>query len=644
MKKKVVVGMCIALATYSFAQQSPKTEALDSVYLDTKIKQPRKNSGKIITTITEEQLAQSGGKSLATVLNEVAGIEINGARSNDGQNLGYFIRGGRNRQVVIMVDGVPINDPSSIANDFDLRLLPANAISQVEIIKGASSVLYGTGAGTGVINITTKKTATDAIRGFFSSTLGTNNSAEQQDNLANAATFTNFAQVSGTKDWFFYNLNFSNRYTDGLSAIAAPDGEERFEPDAFNRFNTRLQLGAQLSKNIKISRFISKDDLTNGFDDFSFTDANNTSISQQIRTGGQFSWKYKKGELVINDTYSSIDREIVSSFPSKFDAELYSADGFASYRVTHQFSAIVGLQFANARFNSFSIPFGETNFAQNVSEETAQYRIIDPYVNVNYVSDFGLQVSAGARLNNHSDYASNLVYQINPSFNWEVIENHNLKFLTSYSTAYIAPSLFQLFDPQFGNAALVPEENQTLEGGVEFTKGTTFRLSAVYFNRNEENFVDFIIVDPVTFESQYRNIEEAFTANGIEVEASLTLKNLTLQANYTNTQAEERFALRIPEHKVNASVGYQITDKSFFSLQYQLNSERTDQFFNPDTFESELVTLESYGLLDGYFSTQLLPTMKVFAQVQNILNEDFEELFRFQTRGRNYSVGFQLTL
>ena len=165
--KKLVLALSLCATSILTAQQTQKTEALDSVMITTKINIPKKNSGKVVTTITRAQLNNSQGQSVAQVLNQIAGFEINGSRSYDGQNLGYYVRGGRNRQVLIVVDGVAVNDPSSIANDYDLRLIAPQTIERIEVIKGASSALYGSGAATAVISITTLAASKAATRTFF---------------------------------------------------------------------------------------------------------------------------------------------------------------------------------------------------------------------------------------------------------------------------------------------------------------------------------------------------------------------------------------------------------------------------------------------------------------------------------------------
>ncbi|NND62571.1 MAG: TonB-dependent receptor [Flavobacteriaceae bacterium] len=642
MKKNFFLFAALFTASITVAQEQPKTEQLDSVVIDTKLAKARKNSGKIVSTITAEMLERSAGKSVATLLNEVAGIEINGSRSNDGQNLGYFIRGGRNRQVLIVLDGVALNDPSQISNDYDLRLVSASQIERIEILKGASSVLYGSGAGTAVISITTKKASGNPVALNLTTSLGSNQSSEED--AYKLGEFLASAQLSGTINKLFYSGSINGRFTDGLSAIAAPEGEALFESDVFNRFNTHFNLGYKISEKIKISRFVASDKFKSDFDDFSYLDAENRTISEQFRTGGNFQWSYGKGKLQINDSHSWIDREIESSFPAMYDSQSSNIDAFANYQLGKNIGVLAGLNLNFSSFNSFTIPFGSDEFNQDVSDEIAKFDIIDPYVSVNYNSDFGLNLNAGARLNNHSNYGTNWVYNVNPSYVFD-FGNSDLKVLGSYSTAYITPSLFQLYDPLYGNEELQPEENTTIEGGAEFSVGRKTRISAIYFSRNEQNFVDFVTVDPNLFLFQYQNISEEFDTSGFELELSQKIgEKLDLSTNYTNTQADERFALRIPEHKVNAALNFSPDAKSELGLSIQYVSERDDSFFNSETFESETIVLDSFSLFNFSASRQFTPNVKVFFQLSNILNEEFEELYRFQTRGRNWRLGLTLNI
>ncbi len=645
--KKTIFGvLTFTMSVCGWAQQIPSSVGTDStaveqlvevVVTDSKFNLKRENSGKVITKISQQELQRLQGKSIAEIINETAGIEINGTKSNAGQNLNYYIRGGRNRQVLVLIDGVAVTDPSQIANDYDLRLLNADQVESIEILKGAASTLYGSGAATAVINITLKEASKDKVSVNFRSVLGSNQSSDENDYALE--DFRNSVSVNGSLDKFNYLASFGNQYTNGLSSISSGT-----ESDPYNAINGNLKLGYQFSDAFKLNTYASFDKFKADFDDaFSGIDTDDLSKTNQYRIGVSPQFNYKNGSITLNAAYNNVEREIFSSFPAQFNAESLFGDIFNRYNFSDKFYTVLGLNVQENTMESFSIPFGENDFQQSINPDEAQFNIIDPYANVVYVSDFGLNLNAGARLNNHSQYGSHLVYSLNPSYR-KVMDFGHIKGLASYSTAYITPSLYQLFEPAYGNADLQPEENTTIELGAEVNLKDKGTFSLVYFNRDEKNFIDF--VDLGSFVFQYSNIAEQFTASGVEFTADYKLtKAFSLNANFTYTKVEENLNLRIPELKANARLDYQVCDTMFMSVSYQFNDDRRDSVFNNETFMAEDILLKSYSLLDFYVSHKLIKNkMTLFANVTNILNEDFQELFGYSTRGRNVNVGFNINL
>ncbi|HSP40861.1 MAG TPA: TonB-dependent receptor [Gillisia sp.] len=639
MYNKLCIGSVLLCTGLAFSQQAENEmiESLDEVVLiDSKFELNRENSGKVVTRITAEDLEKSKGQTLPEVINRVSGIEINGSRSNEGQNLGYYVRGGRNREVVIMVDGIQLNDASSIANDFDLRLLPLDQVASIEIIKGASSTLYGSGAAAAVINITTKEPVDRSIALQYQTMVGTNNTSD--DKNLNVSRFEQAVGLSGRLTKFDYQVNFSNRYSENISAVSDPEGSE-FEDNPFKKHNIYARLGYKLNENLRFYFFGNIDKFNSSYDDaFMYADADNRLISEQMRTGSHWIGTYTNGSFIFSDSYTESKREIVSGYPNKFDSKAYTFDAHNKYIFNGRFHTVLGVNGNFSEFNSYNIPFGETGFKQAVGADVAHFNIIDPYLNVVYLSEFGVNINTGARLNIHSEYGTHLVYNFNPSYLFN-IENGYVKALASYSTAYITPSLYQLYDSSYGNIELSPEESSTLEGGLEY-KTQILRLSGVYFKRFTTNYVDFVIVDPADFLYRYENISDEFIANGVEAELELMVtNNLNFSANYTFTEADERFALRIPKHKVNASLGYTLFDKTNLALTYQYNDERTDSFYNSETFGNELMVLNSYSILDFFIDHRINDNLKFFAGITNLANEDYEEIYRFNTLGRNTRIG-----
>ncbi len=616
------ISLCLlamtALGAYA-QQEETQPEQLDEVVVtDSRFALKRENSGKTVITIDQEELQQNAGRSVAEIINTKSGIEINGSRSNAGQNISSFVRGGNNRQVLVIIDGVQVSDPSNVSAEFDLRLLSASQIESIEILKGAASTLYGNAAATAVINITTKKARNDGVQVVFESTIGTNQS--QDDSNYSPADFSNAVNVFAKSGKWTGTVLAGQQYTDGLSAAI---GEER---DPFSKINGNVKLGYAFSENFNIEASAFYDRVNADFDNgFPVEDADFRSTTEQSRFGLSSTYNYGKGSVQLNAAYNTIDRGIESSFPSQFDSERWVIDVFNKYTFKDSFYTIVGVNVID----------NKTFFAQEQNATT-----VDPYVNAVYASGFGLNINAGARLNNHSEYGTNLVYNLNPSYNFKLEEGY-VKLLGSYSTSFIAPNLSQLFGPFGPNPELEPEENTTIEGGLEFRLSEKFRISALYFNRQEENTIQFVTIDFETFAAEYQNIADRLTANGVEVEVDATpLEHLNISANYTFTERKDELPLRLPKHKLNAVLGYDLSTKTTASLSYQFTSERLDTDFN--TFQN--VDLESFSLLNLYASHRLSDAVKIFAGIDNLFNEEYFEIVGFTTRGRNANVGFQLTL
>ncbi|WP_034044075.1 TonB-dependent receptor plug domain-containing protein [Wocania ichthyoenteri] len=623
MKKVNVFGLlCLGFSLVGFTQQqidSTKVEQLDEVVItDSRFKLKRENSGKTVIKISKKEIENNQGRSIAELINTKSGIEINGSRSAEGQNLGNFIRGGNNRQVLVLIDGIQVNDPSIVANDFDLRLLDLNTVESIEIIKGAASTLYGNAAATAVINITTKESSLKEISGSFLTVIGTN---QTQDDLNyNGSSFTNNVSVNGTVNKFVYLANFGNRYVDGLSAAKSDNPEK----DPFSRFNTNLKLGYKISYAFEISAFASYDKFKTDIDGFpaptyTLADTNDKYVSEQTRFGVSPKFNYENGSIQINAAITEVDRESISDFGSTpTDAKSLVIDAFNKYVFNKTFYTIVGLNYSDYK----------SEFA---AEES--YTNTDPYLNMVYVSDFGLNINAGTRFNNHSEYGSHLVYSLNPSYSIPVNSGYT-KVFGSYATSFIAPNLSQLFGFYGANPDLEPEENVTIEGGLEFSNKNGFRVNGVYFNRKEEN--------TIIYTTGYENATTNATVHGFELEAQVdVVKDLSISANYTFTELKEGVRLRIPKHKANASLGYSFCENTYASVNYQFVGSRTDTNFS--TFANE--ELQSFSLIDLYFSQKIIKNkVKLFTSVTNVFNEDYFEILGYTTKGRNVNLGLNINL
>lgn len=624
--------------TCAMAQQD--TISLKEVVIsDTKFEQSKEKSGKIIEKITAEDLARNSGQSVAMVLSQAVGLEVNGNQSANGKNLSYFIRGGRNRQVLIVIDGIPMTDASGINLEYDLRLLPAEQVENIEIMKGAASSLYGTGAASGVINITLKKAAKKEISGNAYMHLGTQNTSENF--RGNPQDFNQGFGLNGTLDKVDYYASLNSTETKGISQAAG----ENFEEDRFSRVNALAKIGFQATSKLKLDFYGNYDrmktDYDGPFDNVNSPDVlENVSLSEQFRFGFNPKYKYRNGEFKFNSGFTLLERSYneLNSWSGSLDNYVYTsrsvvADAMNKYNFNSSFFVVVGTQFQFHDMNT-QTPFDVIN------RENAKFNLVDPYLTAVYNTSFGLHINAGARLNLHSVYENQWVYNVNPSYHFKELP---LKIITSYSTAYITPSLYQLYSP-YGNLDLTPEENATAEVGFEATFwNKKITLNAVGFYREESNSIGFYF-DPDTFESYYVNVEGENKVRGIETTLTYNFSSkVRVSGNYSFTDIPEELNRLIPKHKGNIALDYQMNARTFASINYQYVDGRRDAFFDGGTFATTNVFLGSYQLLNGLLKYEVLKNrMSVFGAVNNILNEEFVETVGYNTRGRNVKIGLNL--
>lgn len=634
MKKQLLIVSVLAcnfVNTNLFSQEKKeKIESLEEVVVTaTKFETNKKNIGKIVYKITQETIENSRGKSIVDLLNDVPGVEINGNFSTRGQNLGYYIRGGRNRQVAILLDGVNVNDPSSFNGDFDLRQLDINQIERIEVLKGASSTLYGTGAATGVINIILKKASKNSFSGTFNSSVGTNSSSENNRFAADEIS-TNF-NFNGTLGKLDYLFALNGNGSKGLSA-AKNSGNKEFEEDVFSRQNMLLKLNYSVNNKFKIGILTSIDEFSTDFDGFDFdpisfasipADKDNNLESFQKRFAVNADYSYSKGVLKLRTFYTDIKR---TETPSNdfFKGEVLGFDIFNNYKFTNEISLLTGF---TAQLQDM---IQRTSFS-TIEEGKGKQHFYDPYISVNYNSSFGFNLNAGSRLNIHNEYGSNFVFNVNPSYNF-TINNNLIKVFTSYSTAFVTPTLSEIFTKLPSIGELLPEEDTTIEGGFDITLSEKFNINATYFYREETNKIGY---DPTTF--QTINDLGTFLARGFETEVNFKMNSkLSFLANYTHINRDENLLLKIPQNKFFIKADYKLTNSTFTSFSYRYVDETSD-FGN--------VSLDAYNLVDFFINHSLLDGKVTFyGSITNIFNENFQEIAGFTTRGRNYCLGLNIKL
>lgn len=620
--------------SFAIAQEQDATKTIEEVVItDTKFAQSKAKSGRSIEKITQKDLEQRKGQSVATVLSQLSGFEVVGNQGSAGKNLDLFVRGGNTTQVLILIDGNPVVDASSISTTYDLRLLPVDQVESIEILKGASTVLYGPNGASAVINITLKKAVKNKISGTAYINVGTQNTTEDHKLYGKESNQGFSFNGSNGKVSFLTSLNSTE--VKGLSEATGVN----FEDDIFSRLNLNQQFGVKVNGKLNLDFFANYDKLKSTFDDGSFTDNDFNSLSsEQFRAGFTPTYKYKKGEFKINSSFGLLERDytnfdtwngISNSF---YKSRNVNVDAFNKYNVLSSLYLVTGVQFQFFDMNQFT-PYGD------ILGNVAKYNVVDPYLTAVYEAKFGLNINAGIRYHKHSVYGDYLVWNFNPSFN---INKIGLKIFSSIGGAVVSPSLYQVYSP-YGNSALTPQENQTAEIGFEksfLNKKIIFGGAAFY--REQSNSIVFGSLTTPPY-GQYINVEGNNKSKGFEANVSIKpIQKVTLSGNYTFVENDELIARFVAKHRANANLALDITKNISWSAQYQYINQRDVAYFDSTTFATVATQVPAYQLVHTNLSVKLSTNLSMFTAVQNVFNEEFVETVGFTSRGRNYKLGLNL--
>ncbi|MDA8595457.1 TonB-dependent receptor [Flavobacteriaceae bacterium] len=632
---KLLYALIVFACFYGHSAHAQKSEQLEEVLINGKTFAQKKNvEGKIIDKIDSIGLKAFQGQSLSNALNSLSGVYIGGANSKTGSPKSIYIRGGANKQVLILIDGIPVNDASSIDTSLDLNLIPLENVQEIELMKGASSTLYGSGAAVAVLNIITKKSDLKPITVSFNTALKTEQVAAENNSFNR---WDNNLHVSGKLGSTDYSVQSSFISTDGISE-AYDELDEGFESDSYSALSTNVKIGQRLNNKLRFDAFYSFQKNDQDYDNGAFYDGlENTSLSRWNRVGLIPEYSYGKGAIKWQNSWSKIDRQLTTENTwaggvddYRYLTESFKSDIFNQIQLAKGFSNITGSSFEYQNTRNYG-PY------EAVQGELYQFRIFDAYTAFTYQMEMGLTLDAGLRYNYHNVYDSNWTYDFGA--NYSIFEKS--KLLASYSTAYITPSLYQLFS-QYGNTELTPEESSSWEVGFEFQEIKGIQLSLTYFNRSDFNPIIFY-TDPDTFASYYINDNNAqYDFNGFEFDSSFNFGgNLSFGLSYTHTNLDEDKSNYTPKDVLRLQSSY-LMGKSRFSLIYQYNGERFVEDFR--TWPAEILTLEDYNLIDLNYSYTFNNYLNLNFSVNNLLNEDYQERLGYSTLGRNFMLGLNVKL
>lgn len=624
----------------------------DSSYLQevvitaNKYEKKQAETGKIITVISREQLRQSGGRSVGELLNQVAGVTVPGANNNLGSNQTLSIRGSAAGNVLILLDGIPVNDPSVISNYFDLNLLSLDQVERIEILKGGQSTLYGSDAVAGVVNIISRK-STKGKPALNASVAG-----------GNFGTLKSALGISGLHKKIDYLVQLSSLNAKGFSAATDSTGTKNFDRDDYRQQTARIQTGYRIGNYSSLRANLLYSQYHTSLDAAAFTDEKDFTARNSNQLAG-LGWSRKKatGQIQFNYQYNRVVRDYLDD--SSFRSSPFVSFVKSNYEGITHFAEL----FTNRNLGNWEL-LGGIDFRKHQTTQSywstgpwgpyappmlkAEMDQWSPYGSVVYKKS-NWTIEAGTRINRHSTYGTNATYTLNPSYR---LNEKSRLFVNLYS-AYKIPTLYQLFDPAAGNKELRPEQGQIQEFGLEWIRSATFQGRIVGFNRRSTSTILYNY-NPSSWSGQY--INAALQRNyGVEVESRLQFGATSFQLNYTYTDGAVKgrydgtgvdlgkdtsyFNLyRIPRHAVNIMTRTTL-GSWLFNFSGRLASSRQEFIYG-----DRPVTLDGYLTLDFYTEYRFVRKkgLRAFLDLRNLTNTRYEELRGYNARRFTLMTGLLL--
>jgi vitamin B12 transporter len=625
-----------AAASASAAATTTEAPAAIIVVTANRTPQPLNRVGQSISVVDRAELDRRQSQTVSDVLRTLPGVTI--ARNGSlGGVTSVFIRGAESDQTVALIDGVKLNDPSTVGGGFNFGNLLVGNIERIEVLRGAQSVLWGSQAIGGVVNMVTRP-PTEDLRANARGEAGWRGTA----NLV--------ANMSGKLGPLSASVGGGWLRSDGISNFAERRGGR--ERDGYENFGANANLNLALGDDVSIDArgWYSRGRFNaDGFapPSFSFGDVNEENITREIvaYTGLNAAlldgrWKNRLG-FAYTDTdrrNTALDGAPFVTFDGQGRNERLEYQGVVD--VATGWQATFGAEQEISRYTTASFGGAPTSARARIQSVYAQ-GVASPLD--------GLTLTAGLRHDDHNRFGGATTFGASGVY---VLSATGTTLRASHSEGFKAPSLFQLFS-NFGNQQLKPERSTGWDAGVtQSLADGRLEISATYFRRVSSDLIIFIGCPAQTgicvnrpF-GTYDNVARA-SAQGLEL--ALTMRPtdaLTLQVTHgtvdaRNTTAgnanQNRRLARRPEMSTSLLVDYR--------WGFGLNTGATVTNIGR-SFENaaNTVALPGYTLVDLRASLPIGRRLELTARIENLFNAVYETALNFGQPGRAAYAGLRVTL
>lgn len=612
MSLKNFICVFFVLITTNVLSQTEQTVVDEIIVVSNRVPVPLEKITTSVTLLSEEEIKSYGNLSLKDVLRQTPAI---GTTSNGGigATSSIRIRGEEGFRTLVLFDELRLSDPSAPQVNTPIEHVLSNGITKVEILRGPQGLSYGADAG-GIVSLSSRpeqegfNVGLDRQFGSFGTEQGSVALTADNEKL-DFSLFASELNVDG------YNARTSD------SVLADDDGYENE--------TVHMRLGANLTDNLRLQAVHRNVDGRTEYDGcFSGTTVHDCDSLYDL-SASRMSLEYDSAAYSHTLAYSE----------SKTDRNDFAlgALSFGSQGKLNRFEYVGSAK----NLQGFDIVFGidlEEEINGALERDNKGYYI-------EYISDFSsnLFLTAGARRDENDDFGDHTSFRASGAYllNWD---NSRIKFKASYGSGLRAPSLYEIdynsgpwSYPPASNTNLSEEVSRGFEYGFEYLRNNNLRVELTAFDQEVE---DAIFFDLAGF-SGYLQDKGTSKSQGIEMDGSYSLSDtISFTANYTFNDTERPNGLqriRRPKNLFNFGLNYQSSsEKLRLNAFYRGSRDSVDEQFG------SVIDLVNFEVLDITGSYQLSSNVEIFARIENVLNEKYQEIIGYISPERASYLGVRL--
>ncbi|MCI0615803.1 TonB-dependent receptor [bacterium] len=598
------------------AQEESETEVSNNEQLTydisvtaDRLEESLKDKTDSVTIITHDDIERHQWRYVHDALRDVAGLNVVQSGS-PGKTTSLFLRGANSDQLLVLIDGVQVNDP--FFGGVSIQDVTTDNIERIEIVRGPQSPLYGSDSIAGVINIVTRG---------GSSGLHTNASFEG----GSFQTYREKAGLSGGTGKAAYSLTYSRQDTEG-----------QFDNDEFdeNSFSARTDFTLGAATELSVNGRVHDSHIGIPFSSANTPSPLRNQDTQLSTIGSNFdhsSGNFLNLKLRFGFCYQDFlfqDPEDSFSTLTAHTSQTFQVGLQNDFHIFEKDILIVGYEFEKETIdaNDAGGPIPILNdFDSTIHAVYAQNK---------FESEHWI-FTTGVRYDDHNTFGRS----VNPRISAAFRPQPNWKIRGSFGTGFRAPTAGDLAFPFYGNPNLDPEKSKSWEIGLDHYWNESASFSASYFRNDYEDLITF---DPNTFIAG--NVAKA-RSQGLELFASIGHNLWHLSGSYifldTKDEIENHQLFRRPKNSGSVSVSYDAS-KWGATLRILAVGERLEADFS--TFPRQNVFNPGYVKVDVSGQYRLTSWMKLHGRIENLLNDEYSEVLAFPAPGIAEYAGLEFGL